>query len=140
MRKFVLVLLVAAVAWGAARPAFAILQFFKVWDEVYLSEHEDKEFVETVRSPKVRCFVCHQGKSRKNHNPYGIHLVEPLDKRKHIRDPETVKKVLAEVGAMHIDPDDENSPTYDELIQQSILPGGTLEEVMEEPEEPAESP
>ena len=82
MRKFALALVVAALAWGAARPALAILQFYKVWDEVYLAEHENKEFVEQVRNPRVRCLVCHQGKNRKHHNPYGIHLVEPLDKKR----------------------------------------------------------
>jgi hypothetical protein len=140
MRKFALALLAAALAWGAARPALAILQFYKVWDEVYLKENENKEFVEQVRNPRVRCLVCHQGKNRKHHNPYGIHLVEPLDKKKHIRDPEAVREALAELGEMHIDPDDEDSPTYDELIQAGQLPGGTLEELQEEPEEPAESP
>jgi hypothetical protein len=134
MGKFGLTLLVAVLAWGAAKPAFALLQFYKVFDEAYLADHEDEDFVKSARDPKMRCLICHQGKNRKNHNPYGIHLVELLDKRKDIRDIEKIKKSLAKVGAMHSDPDDEKSPTYDELIQASTFPGGTLEEASEEPE------
>ena len=134
MRKFGLVAIVAAIALGSARPASALLQFFKVFDEVYLKEHENEEFVKTARSPKMRCLVCHQGTSRKNHNPYGIHLVPLLDKKEHIRDPEAVKKALAEVGAMHSDPEDDKSPTYDELLKAGTFPGGTYEEAIKSPE------
>jgi hypothetical protein len=134
MRKYALAVLVALIAAGSARPAFAILQFLKVFDEVYLKDHENKEFVETGRSAKMKCMICHQGKSRKNHNPYGIHLVERLDKKKDIRDVEKIKTALAEVGKLHSDPDDDKSPTYDELIKAGTFPGGTLEEVMKEPE------
>ncbi len=134
MRKLALIVLVTLSAAGASRPASAVLPFFKVFDEVYLTEHENEEFVKTTRSLKVKCMVCHQGKNRKNHNPYGIHLVPLLDKKEHFRDPEAVKAALAKVGAMHSDPDDETSPTYDDLIKAGKLPGGTLEEVMKEPE------
>ena len=134
MRKCALVLLVAAVAWGSARQAAALLQFYKVWDEVYLKDNKNEDFVKAVRDPKMRCLICHQGKQRKNHNPYGDHLVELLDKRKDIRDVEKIKASIAKVGEMHSDPDDDKSPTYDEIIASGEFPGGTLEEASKEPE------
>lgn len=134
MRKYALALFAALSFAGAARPAFAIPQFLKVFDEVYLKDHDNKEFVEAARSAKMKCLICHQGKSRKHHNPYGIHLVERLDKKKDIRDVEKIKAALAEVGKLHSDPEDDKSPTYDELIQAGKFPGGPLEEVMKEPE------
>ncbi len=134
MRKFGLVFLIVALVGGSSRPAMALLQFFKVWDEVYLANNENEEFVKEARNAKMRCLVCHQGKKRTNHNPYGIHLVELLDKKEDIRNPEKVKEVLAKVGAMHSDPEDENSPTYDEILAKGEFPGGTLEEASKEPE------
>jgi hypothetical protein len=135
MRKpGIAVVAVLAVA-GLARPAAAMLQFYKVFEEVYLKEHENEEFVKVAKSAKMRCLICHQGKKRTNHNPYGIHLVPLLDKKTDIRDIEKIKKALAEVAAMHSDPEDESSPTYDELIRAGTFPGGTLEEASLEPEE-----
>jgi hypothetical protein len=134
MRKFGLTLFAALLAISGARPAFALLQFYKVFDEVYLAEHENEDFVKAARNSRMRCLVCHQGKKRTNHNPYGIHLVELLDKRKDIRNPEKVKEALAKVGKMHSDPEDEKSPTYDELLKAGTFPGGTLEEASKEPE------
>jgi hypothetical protein len=133
MRKYCLMLLVGAAVSGATRPAFAILQFYQQFDKVYLAEHENAEFVKAAHDPKMRCLICHQGRLRKNHNPYGVHLVELLDKRKDIRDVEKIKEALAKVGAMHSDPEDDKSPTYDELIKKGEFPGGTMEEASKEP-------
>jgi hypothetical protein len=138
MRKFALTLLAVALVAGSARPALAVLQFYRVWDQVYLANHENAEFVKAARDPKMRCLVCHQGKVRKNHNPYGIHLVEMLDKVKDVRDVEKIKESLAKVGAMHSKPDDDRSPTYDDLIKAGTFPGGTMEEASKEPEKKAE--
>ncbi len=135
MRKFGTILLVAILAGASARPAFAILQFYQQFDKVYLAEHENKEFVEQAHNRKNQCLICHQGKVRKNHNAYGLHLVELLDKRKDARDVEKIKEALAKVGAMHSDPNDDKSPTYDELIKQGKFPGGSLEDLNKEPEQ-----
>jgi hypothetical protein len=134
MRKVALAVLAATVVGGSARPAFALLQFYKVFDEVYLAKNENKEYVELVRSKEAQCLVCHQGRNRKNRNAYGAQLDELLDKRKDIRDIPKIKEALAKVGEMHSDPEDEKSPTFDELIQQGELPGGKLEELKKEPE------
>jgi hypothetical protein len=135
MRKLGLILVLAATACCGARPAFALLQFYRVFEQEYIVDHEDKDFAKYVKSTKVRCLVCHQGKKRTNHNPYGVHLVKLLDKKKHIRDPDAVRAALAKVANMRSDPKDEKSPTYLELITASKLPGGELEELMKEPEE-----
>ena len=133
MRKVCLALLVAALAGGSARPAFALLQFLKVFDATYLVDHDNEDFVKEARSPKMRCLICHQGKLRKNHNPYGIHLVELLDKKADIKNIEKIKEALAKVGEMHSDPEDETSPTYADMIKAGAFPGGTLEEASKEP-------
>jgi hypothetical protein len=108
------------------------MDFQKVFFAEYITEHEDKEFSEYV-TKKVKCFICHQGKSKKNHNPYGIHLVKLLDKKEDKKDTKKIKAALEKVGKLHSDPKDDKSPTYAELIAQSKLPGGTLEEARKEP-------
>jgi hypothetical protein len=138
MRKFGL-LVAMAIAFGAARPAFAVLQFYRSFDEVYLKTHENEEFVKAARTAKMRCLICHQGKNRKNHNPYGIHLVELLDRTKDAKPDgiERVRAALAKVGAMHSDPKDDKSPTYDELLKAGKFPGGDYEAASKEPEKDA---
>lgn len=134
MRKVSVALLLGLFAAGSARPAFAVLQFFQEFDKIYLAEHENEEFVKAARDPKMRCLICHQGKNRKNRNVYGEFLDELLDRKKDIKDVDKIKESLAKVGAMHSDPKDESSPTYDEMIKAGTFPGGTLEEASVEPE------
>lgn len=140
MRTFGL-FLALAIAFGAPRPALAVLQFYRSFDEVYLKTHENEEFVKTARTAKMRCLICHQGKNRKNHNPYGIHLVELLDRTKDAKPDgiERVRAALAKVGAMHSDPDDDKSPTYDELLKAGKFPGGDYEAASQEPEKKDEA-
>ena len=139
MRKVCLILsVVLAIAVGAG-DALGVLQFQKVFMDEYIVKHKDKEFSEYVQK-KVKCFICHQGKNRKNHNPYGDHLVELLDRKKDTRDVPKIKAALAEVAKMHSDPRDEKSPTYGEMIAAGKLPGGELEEVMKEPKDEKKSP
>lgn len=135
MRKPGFLFIVAMLIAGAASPALGRMQYLKAFDEVYLKEHEDQEFAEAARNNKMKCLICHQGKkSKKNHNPYGVHIVEAIGPKKNIRDVAKIKEALAKVGAMHSDPDDESSPTYDEMIAAGTFPGGTLEEASKEPE------
>jgi hypothetical protein len=132
MRKAGLILSIGVAAVFGARQAHGVAQFQKVFMDEYIAEHENKEFAEYV-TKKVKCFVCHQGKLRKNHNPYGIHLVELLDRKKDVRDVPKIKAALEKVAKMHSDPKDDKSPTYSELIAAGKLPGGELEEVQKEP-------
>ncbi len=133
MRNFGLMLFAAGlVICGLTRPAMAIKQFSDQFKELYIKNHSDKEFAEYV-TKKVKCFICHQGKKKKNHNPYGEHLADLLDKKKDKKDKEKIIAALKKVAEMHSDPNDEKSPTYAEIILAGKLPGGTLEEVKKEP-------
>jgi cytochrome c2 len=122
-------LLVVAVA---ASRAMAVVQFQNAFFKEYVDEHKDKKFAEFVKK-EVKCLVCHQGKDRHNHNAYGEHLEELLDRKKDTKDAAKIKAALEKVGKMHSDPKDDKSPTYAELIAQSKLPGGELEELKKEP-------
>jgi hypothetical protein len=134
MRQVSVALLLALCAFGSARPAFAVLQFYQQFDKVYLAEHANEEFVKEARDPKMRCLICHQGKNRKNRNAYGEQLADLLDRKTDIKNVDKIKESLAKVGAIHSDPKDESSPTYDELIKAGTFPGGTLEAASREPE------
>lgn len=134
MRKVCLALVVATIACGSARPALAVQQFYNAWAEVYLKDNPNEEFVKTLSDKKVQCVVCHQGKKRDNRNAYGAQLDVLLDKKKDVRDVEKIKASIAKVGEMHIDPKDDKSPTYDEVIKKGELPAGKLDDLMKEPE------
>ena len=126
---------VGAAAWSVPRPAAAIGKFQKTFQKHYVDEHPDEEFATFVKR-KARCYVCHQGKKKTNCNPYGKQFIELLDEKADKDDHEKVLAVLITVGKRRSDPDDPGSPTYDELIASSKLPGGPLEDVRKEPPPP----
>jgi hypothetical protein len=115
----------------SARPAHAILQFQKEFVNLYVGDDKDSDFGKLVK--QAGCFVCHQGKLRKNHNPYGEHLDELLDKKTDMKNPEKIVDALKKVEVMHSVAGDDKSPTYGDLIKQGKLPGGSLEDVKKEP-------
>lgn len=118
----------------APRPAVAVIQFYQVYKKEYLDNHPDKKYAELVNKGTNKCYVCHQGKkSRKNHNEFGIHLVELLDRKKDLKDTQKISDALKKVVAMHVDPKDEKSETYLDRIKASKWPGGELEDAMKEP-------
>lgn len=140
--------LAVVVAASMAPRAHAVQYFYSVWKEVYVNEADDASDEEKAFAAKVddretgRCFVCHVvgETSRKLHNTYGIPLTELLDKkdfglRQRRDDPEGAEKkvleALKKVAAMHSDPDDEESPTFGELIAKGELPGKTPENLDE---------
>lgn len=123
-------------AINLAQPALAVLQFQKVFVNHYVGD--DKESDWAIQVKEAKCWACHQGKSRKQHNPYGVHLVPLLDRKKDAKNPEKIVEALEKVAAMHSIEGDDSSPTYGELIKAGKLPGGTLEECKTEPEKPAE--
>lgn len=133
MRLLLAALLVTTVWCSSAQPVQAVAGFQKVFLKHYIEDHPDEEYVKFVKT-KAKCWVCHQGKKRKNHNPYGEHLEELLDKKKDAKDEEKIVKALETVGKLPSDPENKESPTYAELIAAGKLPGGTLEEVKKEPE------
>jgi hypothetical protein len=129
MPKFAVVVSVALLATlSITRPARAIPQFQKEFLTLYAS---DKAFVKEAK--KTGCFLCHQGKLRKNHNSYGIHLVDLLDKKADMKNPGKIVEALKKVEAMHSVEGDDKSPTYGELIKEGKLPGGSIEDAKKEP-------
>ena len=130
MPKFAVVLLVTLLATlSLARPAQAIPQFQKEFLTLYAS---DKTTAFAKEAKKAGCFLCHQGKLRKNHNSYGIHLVDLLDKKADMKNPKKIVEALKKVEAMHSVEGDDKSPTYVELINEGKLPGGSLEDAKKE--------
>jgi hypothetical protein len=133
MQKFVAATVVGVVSIALSSHALAIPQFQKAFLEKYINDCEDEDFQKMVKR-EAKCLVCHQGmKSKKHHNAYGVHLTELLTKEDK-DDTDKIMKSLEEVANMHSDPEDEESPTYAELIANSKLPGGELAELEKEPE------
>ena len=119
-----------------AQSALAVLQFQKEFVNLYVGEDKESDWATEVKAAK--CFVCHQGKKKKNHNPYGQHFEPLLDKKKDAKNPEKIIEALKKVADMHSVEGDDKSPTFGELIKSGKLPGGPLEESKKEPETPAE--
>ena len=136
--RFVYLTVAVAVVMLAlpARPANAIVQFYKEYDKLYLENHPDKDYVALVRKGTNKCLVCHQGKNRKHHNPFGIHLVEPLDRKKDLRNTEKIIAEIKKVMEMPVDPKDKDGETYADRVEAGEWPGGEFEELKKEaPEE-----
>ncbi len=139
MHKFGLMLLAGLlVTCGLTRPASAIKPFQVEFEKLYVDEGADTELEKLFKEKelkKFRCLVCHQGKKKKkNRNAYGDQLSELLDKKKDKKNKEKIVEALVKVADMRSVPGDEESPTFGELIAEGKLPGGTLEELMAEPE------
>lgn len=135
MRNVCLVLLVGLFLSIIARPAAAVLQFYKVWEEEYLTDHPDKDYVALVKKPANRCFVCHVGKKRTHRNEYGAEMEEALEWKKDAKNKEKILEVIKAAGEQHVDPDDESSETFAERIAASKFPAGELEDLKKEPAE-----
>jgi cytochrome c2 len=123
-----------------AQPAGAVVQFYNVYAKEYLDTHPDKEYAAAVKKAAVRCYICHQGKKRTNHNPFGDHLVEMLDRKKDLRDVKKISASIKKALEMHVDPKDEKSETYLDRVKASKWPGGELDELKKEPPEEQTAP
>lgn len=139
MRKAILFWLSGSVAAAAlfavlAQPASALKNFKDEFDAKYVkaeSENpKEKEFAEAV--DKVKCLVCHEGKSKKDRNPYGTALSVMLDKSEDKDNKEKIQKALDFVAGIKSNPADPKSPTFGELIKEGKLPGGEPKDEKEE--------
>lgn len=137
MPKLLLTLLVGAFAFTSMAPsALAIKQFSDEFMKLYKvdkSAADKSDFAEAVLDAK--CYTCHQGKKKKDRNPYGMELAVLLDKKKDAKNPKKIIEALEKVAKVHVDPKDEKSPTYGDLIKAGKLPGGSVEECKKKPEE-----
>ena len=137
MNRIVSYFCCAAVAVGiAARPALAIPQFFNEFKALYADPDgtdEQKALAETIEAIKpatLRCNICHEGKDKKKRNVYGEALAELLDKKEDKDNKEKIKEALEKVGEMKLDPDDEKSPTFGDILKEGKLVAcGSPEEV-----------
>lgn len=148
MKKFGIGFLYSAFAagffWIAQPDAAAIPAFKKEFEKVYVdkdaADAHKQAFAEAANSKTGKCWICHvnmkplgeEKLGKKVRNNYGNALSQFLEKEDYSsqRRKEEPEKVSAEiheafkkVGAMNSDPQDPNSPTFDELIATGKLPG-----------------
>jgi cytochrome c2 len=137
--RYVCLPVFAAILMGllSPRPAAAVVQFYNVFKAEYLEKHPDKQYAAALTKASDKCFICHQGKNRKHHNAFGIHLVELLDRKKDMKDVPKITAAIKKVVEMRVDPKDEKSETYADRIKAGKWPGGELEELKKEPPEEA---
>jgi len=131
LRTVVIVPLALVACTLAVKPAAAFPQFFKVFKAEYVEDNTNEEFVELVNK-EAKCLVCHQGKKRKNQNVYGMQLSKLIGKDDK-KDVDKITEALKKVAEMHTDAEDDESPTYGDLIAKGKLPGGELEDLEQEP-------
>src|SRR5688500_7164930 len=135
MRSLLQLIVLALVVASTAQPAAAVVQFYNAYAKEYLDTHPDKEYAAAVTKAAGRCLVCHQGKKRTNHNPFGDYLVEMLDRKKDLRDAKKISASIKKALEMHADPKDDKSETYLDRVKASKWPGGELEDLKKEPPE-----
>lgn len=118
-----------AVLWLTAAPAKAIKNFQADFVARYVQPSDDapKEVARKAAMlgeavEEAKCNVCHNGRNKKLRNAYGDELARLLDKKADAENTEKVISALEIVGRIKSDPDDENSPTYGDLIDQGKLP------------------
>lgn len=137
MRQSFVILLLMFVASLSSQSALGFVEFHKEWVKLHVDStdksEEAKEYEKLVAKGKYRCFTCHQGKKKTNHNPYGMHFVGVLTKDDK-KDTDKIIATLKEVAEKKVDPSDENSKTYGDLIKEKKFPGGELEDLEKEPE------
>jgi len=134
IQKLVLTFVIGAFAIGGlAQPAQAIKQFSVEFMKLYKVDKKDEDPSDFVKAVlEAKCYTCHQGKKKKNRNPYGAELSKLLDNKKN---PKKIIEALEKVAKMHTIAKDEKSPTYGDLIKAGKLPGGPLAEVKQEPKD-----
>ncbi len=124
-------LLALAVAACFATPSLAIKQFQDQFLEKY-ADGSDEAYTDLAKGAK--CYVCHQGKKKKNRNPFGRAHAEHLTK-KDKKDVDKIVAALEEVAEQSSNADDPDAPTFGELIAEGKLPGGSVEDAKQEPDD-----
>ncbi len=137
MKKVVLMLIVSCLVMGYfAHPTQAIKPFAKEFNKLYQVDKESETKTDFAKAVlKAKCYVCHQGKKKKHRNRYGEELSKLLDKKKDKKEPKKIIEALEKVAKLHIDPKNEKSLTYGDLIKAGKLPGGSLEDAKKKVED-----
>lgn len=115
---------------GVIAPAVAFPPFQKQFLAKY-ADGTDEAFTMLAKDD-AKCFVCHQGKNKKNRNPYGAALAELIGKKDQ-KDTDKIIAALEKVASQSSNPEDSTAPTFGELIDEGKLPGGDLDTVKAEP-------
>jgi hypothetical protein len=131
-------LVAGAMLWGNTPSALAVKAFSDEFRAKYVKEKpandKEKQFAEAVT--KAKCLVCHEGKSKRDRNPYGVQLSKLLDKKADKDNVEKIQKALDRVAKMKSDPKKKDSSTFGELIAAGKLPGGEPQEEKKEQTQP----
>ena len=93
--------------------AFAYKQFY----DAFLSSKTSVVRLDTAKIQKAKCFLCHEGKSKKIRNHYGK-LLEIRLTSKDTRNYEKIEKALSEVELEPLI----QGITYKELFDEGTLP------------------
>ena len=121
---------IATLATFRVDTARAMPPFKKAFDAKYVKPDsaDEKEKAFAAEAKKVNCNVCHKCKSKKMRNDYGEAVNKFIEKTE--KDPAKIEEALNKAAAEKSKPDDANSPTFGELIQQGQLPyaSGSAEE------------
>jgi hypothetical protein len=136
MRALRLLIAVSVLAVFASS-AGAFPQFYAEFKKDYVDELKDKKFAEELKG-EAKCFVCHQGKQKKNRNAFGKEVGKLLTKKEQ-KDPAKIAAGLKKALAMHVDPKDDKSETYMDRLMASKWPGGKLEDLKKDPKKPGDA-
>ncbi|HEY2826203.1 MAG TPA: hypothetical protein VGJ04_01275 [Pirellulales bacterium] len=102
-------------------------QYLKSFRSMYVKPDSPDGQAFSALVTEAKCAVCHEpGNDRKLRNRYGKELAKAFEaeNEKNVKDVTKIDAALKKVADMHVDPNDQKSPTYDELIKQGKLPGG----------------
>jgi hypothetical protein len=123
-------LLALMIAFGVVASAVAFPPFQKQFLAKY-ADGTDEAFTKLAKDD-AKCLVCHQGKNKKNRNPYGAALAEFIGKKDQ-KDTDKIIAALEKVAEQSSNPEDSEAPTFGELIEEGKLPGGDLDAVKADP-------
>ena len=115
-----------------ASSAGALPPFQKEFQKDYIDTLKDKKFAAELEKSNVKCLVCHQGKSKKHRNAFGIAVGKFLTK-KEAKNPEKIAEGLKKALAMHVDPKNPKSETFMDRLMAGKWPGGDLEDLKKDP-------
>ena len=116
------VLGLVAVAFSM-QSAEALPPFNKEWTAKYVEGNTNTKFVEAAGTAK--CYVCHMGTSKKDHNPYGVAVKKYLTKAKYNEikeDTEVAKKYILEGLEKAEGEKNGSGKSYGEVIKAGGIP------------------
>jgi hypothetical protein len=133
MRYGVAAFVFCAMVAGAfnVRPAVAVKPFLDQFKALYVKPKTTDRtmliFNEAVEAKG--CTVCHRGepaKPTKDWNAYGTQLKKLLNAKRDAQNPKAIRAALGKVSRLKSNPDDPQSPTFGQRLQQGKLPVGEI--------------